>query len=461
MKKNASLSWKGTERARKRTTMFLVLALTVVFVLAGCSSKGATTGSEGTNETDGSASGPNDQVTIDFWFPWGGDYQKEFKQYVVDEFEKKFPNIKVKMTFVEASGQTQSSDKLLTAIAGGNPPDVALFDRFLIGSWAAKDSLTDLTPYVESGGVSPDDYYKSVWDEAVYKDKVYALPWGTDNRAMYYNKTLMKKAGLDPNNPPKTMAELDQMAEAMFVKGKNGKYDEIGLIPWMNQGYLYTQAWNWGGAWEKDGELTPNNPQNVKALDWMAGYAKKYDIENLTSFSTAIGQTGMNAFWTGKVGFVFDGNWVLNDLSKYKPEFEWGVAPMPAAEGYPSITWAGGWSYVIPKGAKHADEAWEFVKFVAHKEGTLLWSKRPTAGNDITVLPSVNEELKLADNPNLKIFLDMMPSAFTRPVTPVGSFLWNETMRVQDLAINGKGEAQQLLDEVKKNVDAELAKLGQ
>lgn len=445
--------WKG----KKRISAMLVIALAIVIVLAGCSGKSGTSGLEDNGEPDGTA--PADQVTIDFWFPWGGDYQKEFKQYVVDEFEKKHPNIKVKMTFVEASGQTQSSDKLLTAIAGGNPPDVALFDRFLIGSWASKGSLTDLTEFVENGGVSPDDYYKSVWDETVYENKVYALPWGTDNRAMYYNKTLMKKAGLDPNNPPKTMAELDEMAEAMFVEGNNGKYDEIGFIPWMNQGFLYTQAWNWGGAWEQDGELTPNNPQNVKALDWMAGYAKKYNIENLTSFSTAIGQTGMNAFWTGKVGFVFDGNWVLNDLSKYKPEFEWGVAPMPAADGYPSVTWAGGWSYVIPKGAAHTKEAWEFVKFVAHKEGTLLWSKRPTAGNDITVLPSVNEELKLADNPNLKIFLDMMPNAYTRPVTPVGSFLWNETMRVQDLAINGKGEARQLLDEVKKNVDAELAKI--
>jgi multiple sugar transport system substrate-binding protein len=461
----------GKERTggqnKKLLALPLAATLAMALAVAGCGGSSNTPApSKGTDakSTDSSPKGTSSSggpVTIDFWFPWGGDYQKDFKANVVDVFEKKFPNIKVKMTFVETTGQTQASDKLLTAIAGGNPPDIALFDRFLIGSWAAKGSLTDLTSFVKSNGISPDDYYKGLWTEAVYKDKVYALPWGTDTRGMFYNKTLMTEAGLDPNKPPQTIQELDQMAEKIFKKGSNNKYSQIGFIPWMNQGFLYTQAWNWGGKWE-DGshKLTPNDPQNVKSLAWMADYAKKYDIGNLTSFSDAMGQTGMNPFWTGKVGFVFDGNWILNDLAKYKLNFEWGVAPMPAAEGFKPVTWAGGWSYVIPKGSKHEKEAAEFLKFVAHKEGTLLWAKRPNAGNDITAMPAVNDELKLASNPNLKVFLDLMPTAFTRPVTPVGALLWSETMRVQDLAIHGKGDAQALLDEVKKNVDAELAKLG-
>lgn len=470
MKKGIGFSkWQMT----KILTLLMTFILMFTLVLAGCGGKpvekagnsgsgdsGKTTESDKATQSETSKnSGSGEKVTIDFWFPWGGDFQKDFKQQVVDAFEKKYQNIKVKMTFVETTGQTQASDKLLTAIAGGNPPDVALFDRFLIGSWASKGSLTDLTDMVQADGISPDDYYAGLWKEAVYQGKVYALPWGTDNRAMFYNKDLMKKAGLDPEKPPKTVEELDAMAEKIYEKGSNRKYTQIGFIPWMNQGFLYTQGWNFGGQWEKNGELTPNDPQIVKALEWMAGYAKKYDIENLTSFSNALGQTGMNPFWSGKVGFVYDGNWILNDLSRYKVEFKWGVAPMPAPEGYEPVTWAGGWSYVIPKGVKRSKEAWEFVKFVAHKEGTLLWAKRPKAGYDITTMPSVNKELKIDENPNLKVFVDMMPKAFTRPVTPVGSLLWNETFRVQDLAINGKGDPKQLLDEVKKKVDEELAKL--
>jgi multiple sugar transport system substrate-binding protein len=449
-------------RFKKLLTVTFMVCLVIILTVSGCSkSKPANTGNDAAAGADsGSGSGSDAPVTIDFWFPWGGDFQKDFKNTVIKEFEAKHPNIKIKMTFVETTGSSQASDKLLTAIAGGNPPDVALFDRFLIGSWAHKGSLEDLTPYVEAAGIQQSDYYDSLWKEAVYKDKVYALPWGTDTRGLFYNKDLMKDAGLDPNTPPKTLQELDQMAEKMFKKGKGGKYDNVGFIPWMNQGFFYSEAWNWGGKWEDaQGNLTPNDPQNVAALEWMASYAKKYDVANLTSFSDAMGQTGMNPFWTGKVGFVMDGNWSLNDLEKYDIKFNWGVTEMPSAEGYDPVTWAGGWSYVIPKGSKHVDAAWEFIRYVAHKEGTLTWAKRPKAGYDITAMPSVNEELKLAEIENLRVFVDGLKNAFTRPVTPVGSFLWNETMRVQDLAIHGKGDPKQLLDEVKKNVDNELSKV--
>lgn len=104
----------------------LSAALAITLTAAGCSqantasSSPSTKGTE-TKSTDAStpkaATSSGEPVTIDFWFPWGGDYQKDFKASVVDVFEKQHPNIKVKMTFVETTGQTQASDKLLTAIA--------------------------------------------------------------------------------------------------------------------------------------------------------------------------------------------------------------------------------------------------------------------------------------------------------------------------------------------------------
>ena len=74
---------------------------------------------------------------------------------------------------------------------------------------------------------------------------------------MFYNKSMMQEAGLDPDKPPTTIAELDAMAEKMFKKNSNGTYDQVGIIPWMAQGFLYTHGWNFGGQWERNGELMP------------------------------------------------------------------------------------------------------------------------------------------------------------------------------------------------------------
>ncbi|MEK5639326.1 hypothetical protein BK138_21055 [Paenibacillus rhizosphaerae] len=465
---------KGATHLRRAMLKYLVTALSVCFVLTGCGGSGGSSGENGAKDTKGTDStnqqtdtakkntdtgkGSGEKVTLELW-GWGGKFQTDYTKIVISEFEKEHPNIKVK--YIIDQGGT---DKLTTLIAGGTPPDVAVLDRFMVGQWAAKGSLESLQPFVDAGDeVRADDYYPGVWAEANYKNQLYAMPFTTDNRALYYNKTLMKEAGLDPEKPPVTIAELDAMAEKMFKKTSNGSgYEQVGFIPWANQTYLYTQSWNFGGEWTNGEELTPNHPQIVKALEWMVSYAKKYDMSKINKFNDVMGKTGINSFWTGKVGFVVDGNWVLNDLTsnaKVKPTFEWGVAPMPSAEGYPQTTWAGGHSWVMPKGAKHPQEAWELLKFIGGYKGTLLWAKRADAGNDITTMPKVNEEIKITENPKLKVFVDLMPVAHYRPVTPVGQKLWDETFRVQDLALNGKGEPKKLLDEVKKNVDNELKKL--
>ncbi|WP_158289681.1 ABC transporter substrate-binding protein [Paenibacillus flagellatus] len=438
-----------------------------VVVLAGCGGADRETAwPYGGGRDPGAGNGqavPNKakRVSIDFWYTWSGDFRNEFQKTVVDAFVRDHPELEVNMTFLEGTGSTQYSDKILTSIAGGEPPDVLLFDRFLIQSWASKGLLEDLTPYLTEDNVSPADYDPRIWAETVYEGRVYGLPWVIDGRAMYYNKTMMAKAGLDPNRPPRTIDELDRMAERMFAADAEGRYTQVGFIPWMGQGFLYTQAWNWGGRWEDaEGRLTPDDPRNALALEWMAGYANKYDIARLQQFYDKRSSYGINPFVGGNVAFSFDGNWVLNDLRKYEPGFDWGVAPMPSAGEAEQTTWVGGWSLVVPKGAKHVREAWEFIRFAAGREGALLWSKRPNAGSDMTALPAVNEELKLRDDPHLRVFLDMLPQAKVRPVTPLGSLLWNEAMRVQELAVNGRGNPRQLLADVKKQLEEQSAKLG-
>ncbi|QHT63086.1 ABC transporter substrate-binding protein [Paenibacillus lycopersici] len=436
--------------------ILLLLLLVATGLLLQAFDNGLYRADAGPVEQTGAAAGGSggEKVTIDFWFPWSGGFKQEFYETVVSSFEEENPDIKVRMTFVENSDNSQASDKLLTAIAGGSGPDVALFDRFVVNEWAAKGALEDVTEQSRKDGMEG-LYYPSVWSETQYRGRTYALPWNVDSRALFYNKTLMEEAGLDPGKPPKTIAELDAMAARMFKADSQGKYKQVGFIPWQAQGFLYTYGWAFGGEWEREGKLTPDDPANVQALQWMQEYARKYNAGKLASFSDELRQAGLNPFLSGRVGFSIEGNWLLNDTGS--ATFEWGVAPMPTVDGKADVTWSGGWSFVMPKGAKHPEQAWRFMRYVAGREGSLLWAGRSAAGKyDLTCIPEVNARLGLDTKEHLDVFVKLLEHARFRPVSPVGGYLWDEMYRVQNLAIKQQGEPQALLDGLKRKVDAKL-----
>lgn len=79
------------------------------------------------------------------------------------------------------------------------------------------------------------------------------------------------------------------------------------------------------------------------------------------------------AFANGRVSMVVQGNWYVDTIQRYKPDLNYGIAPIPVAEGVKGpVTWSGGWSVVIPKGAKHPQEAFEFMKYFVTK-GAETW----------------------------------------------------------------------------------------
>ncbi|MGN7381961.1 ABC transporter substrate-binding protein [Paenibacillus sp. SAFN-117] len=432
----------------KRVAGGLALIWVITGALAACSSNQAD------KPGDPAPGKPEGKITtISFWHGTK-DTEKEGLDKIIKAFNEKNPDIKVEATFIAQQGEGQN-EKLLAAIAGGNPPDVAYFDRFEIGSWAARGSLTDLTDRATADNIDSFDYYPFAKDEATYKDRLYGLPMDTDSRLLYYNKDQFKEVGLDPENPPRTIEELELAAEKLTKKdGK--RFERIGFIPWYDQGWIYTWGWSFGGDfYDKDtGKVTAEDPKIVEALQWMVDYAKKYNIEDVAAFTDSAGSAAENPFLTGQLSMTVSGPWRTSGIKLYKPDLNYGVAPIPTPTGDNFTTWAGGWSFIIPKGAKNEDAAWEFIKFAAGKEGQKIYSE--TTGN-LASIKSVNDELH-KDDPIMKSFKDILPNAHHRPVISAGSLLWNELARARDMAIHEKGTPQELLEAVSKKVNDEINK---
>lgn len=431
------------KRMRRIYLLFLVMSVVLTTVLAGCSSGGSGASGE-------EASGKNG-TTVTFWHG-STDVEKEALEEIVKKFNEQQSEITVEPVYIAQQGEGQN-EKLLAAIAGGNPPDVAYFDRFEIGSWAAQGSLTDLTEYADKDSIEDNDYYEYAINEATYEGKLYGLPMDTDARLLFYNKDHFKEVGLDPENPPKTIAELEEAAKKLTVK-KGNRFERIGFIPWYGQGWLYTWGWVFGGDFydEDSGKVTADDPKIVEALHWMTDYAQEYGIEDLTAFTDSAGSGAESPFLTGQISMTVTVPSLIGGIKKYKPDLNYGVAPIPTPTGDNFTTWAGGWSFVIPKGAKNEEAAWQFMKFAAGPEGQKIYSE--TTGN-LASIKSINEELH-TDDPIMKKFVDILPQARHRPVISEGSLLWNELVQARDLAIRKNDTPENLLKAVSDKVNKAL-----
>lgn len=417
-----------------------IIGIFLMLLLVGC----------GNNETSGDDE--EGVTTITFWHRLTNEGLNGLNK-VIEEFEKKHPHIKVEATFVANQGEGQN-EKLLAAVVGGNPPDVAYFDRFEIGSWASQGSLEDITEMVEEAGIDMNKYYEFAVNEATYEGKLYGLPLTTDSRMVYFNVDHFIEVGLDPENPPKTIAELEEANEKLTIK-EGRRFERIGFIPWYAQGWLYTWGWAFGGDFydPETGKVTANHPKIVEALEWEVEFAKKYNVEDITGFTDSHGSQAMDPFITGQISMKVSNPGDVKNIEKYKPDLNYDVFPIPTPTGTNHVTWSGGWSLIIPKGAKNKEAAFEFMKFFASEEGLKIYCEISGA---FAAIDSVNEEIGYKDDPILSKFVDMLPHAYHRPVIKEGSLLWNELANAVENAIHGKGEPKELLDQVTEKVNKAL-----
>lgn len=428
---------KKKQAARRRTRIFVTMLLMSVLT-ASCSSAPASKPEE---------EGPVELTLMHSW----GEFGDVIRREVIDQFEREHQSIKVKIVD-KRNVDWDPTDEHVTLLSGEEAPDVVILDRFVTSAYAHRGALADLSNLIKRANISSSEYYSANWEECTYQGNSYCLPWETDTRMMFYNKTLMSAAGFDPEKPPRTIEELDLMADRITAYGDNGNIIRIGYAPLIQgERSLYTIGMNFGGQWVKDGEFTPNEPGIVKALEWMVKYREKYDSIKLSEF--------MDQTWfkRGTMGFIMDHNWILHDfLHEPGPTFEWGIAPMPSLEEGKQVTWSGGASLAMTKGSKHPEEAWELLKYLAHGEGAKVWAKAMNEGNGhfISPLLKVNEEIKLAElKPALAPFLEALPQAVPRPKEFALLDAWEEMHEVTNEALAKRGQPEQLLDDWKKKLD--------
>jgi multiple sugar transport system substrate-binding protein len=401
------------------------------------------------------------ETVLEVWYPYGGDTSQQMEQYW-KAYEAQ--NTKVGIKAVYAANDLSTNAKLFTAIASGSPPDVTWVDGPQVSEWAARGALEPLDDLINAAGIKPDDYWAPSWKQCVYNGKIWALTYGSDpNFGFFWNKDIFKEAGLDPEKPPQTIDEMDQMGDKV-AKVSDGRIDRLGFIPWNVYGSansMVTWGWDFGGEFfdPQNNKITANHPNNVKALEWMVAFAKKYDPTKISGFMSGFGSGEQHPFITGKIAMAPLGPWELPNIKKYAPNLKYGITFLPTGPGQTEhSSWVGGWTIGIPKGAKHRDAAFDFIKWISTSdEGTNIM------GNTFNQFPGYKKSPyyeKVQQDPELKPFYEILvETKHQRPVMPAQAFYMGALQRAVDAAIFGQKTPQQALDDATAETQKELDRI--
>jgi multiple sugar transport system substrate-binding protein len=313
------------------------------------------------------AAPPDGKIHLSYWEKWSGAEQLAMQE-VVDEFNHSQNRIVIDFLSV---GMIE--EKTLLATAGGDPPDLAGVYLQDMCAFADRNALTPLTPFIRADGLTPGQFtsrYAPAYAKmGTYAGDVWAVPTTPTTVALYWNKDSFRAAGLDPEQPPRTADELIAMSKKLMRYDSTGNLTQVGFLPQLNSAWCWVFAlWFGGQTFDGNNVTIGTNPVNEQAFTWLGNFSDLYGVENIRRLSAGFGQlsTPDDPFMSGKSAFVFDGVWRYSYIQQFAPGLNYGVAPWPEAiPGVTDFTLADSDMLIIPRGAKHAREAWEFVKYLS------------------------------------------------------------------------------------------------
>lgn len=462
---------KETQFSRRKFLAYAGGALAGSALLAACGGGNApaanptqATSQQPSGNQSGSSQPPSSgqAVTIEAWDDIGAGPGEDALKQMNADFEKANSNYKVHRVYKQTAAGSQANEALLTAISAGTPPDAARFDRFIVPQFAAQGFLTEITDKASKDGVKKDDYFDFAWDEASYKGKVWALPWNTDTRGLWYNKDIAKEVGLDPEKPPQTVQELMNWGDKMTKKNAQGLITRYGFLPNAGQGWIYTYGWAWKGTfYDKEKNLiTFSNPQVIESMKWFQDACKHVGVDNINAFVTACANSQCSGpndyFLTGQLGMIVSGNGYVATTKKYKPDGNYGATAIPGPTGpAPYGSWSGGFSWILPKGVKQVEAGWKYISYISGPVGQATYCK---AALTIPTNKKSAEDPFFREDPRHAFFMDLLKVSHARPPLPVGSLLWDEQVKARDAIMNGQKTPEQALKDVDDKVNPELKK---
>jgi multiple sugar transport system substrate-binding protein len=319
-------------------------------------------------------------IAFDEFGPPSGYQDLKWWNQIVPSIEAANPNIKIKLEPIVASEGDFYTKIDLMMRSASTAPDLVKEDSFLIGSDATAGYLTPLNKYLASWPDYKAQWFPGMQSITTFKGQNYGVMNGTDDRLIWYNKDVFKKAGLPTNWQPKTWADI--LSAAKTIKAK-----VPGVVP-MNlysgipadeastmQGFEMLLYGTKDPLYDyKTNKWVASSKGFLDALNFVQTVYNPKDLLGPTNDIALNGNAGniiaQQLLPADKLGIDIDGSWVPNNWysTGAAPWPNWqkvmGQAKMPTEFGQApgSVTMSGGWAYSISSKSKNPDAAFQVIE---------------------------------------------------------------------------------------------------
>lgn len=298
---------------------------------------------------------PNAKVTLNVW-AW-----EPTLKAVIPKFEKKYPNIKVKLNNVGTNLDAYTA--LNNAIdAGKGAPDVAQMEYYALPQYAIKGALKDLSSFGASKYKS--FYTPGTWSSVHWQGKIYGLPSDSGPMAFFYNKAVFDKAGV--TKIPTTWEEYYQAAKKIrktgsYITSDSGDAGFFDSMVWLAGGHPYKTS--------KDGQsVTVSLNKDSGTQEFVKWWQKMIDEDLINTKIKGWTDDWNRALGDGSLASIITGAWMPATLVGSAPQAtgKWRVAQVPTKDGQATNSENGGSTLSILSSSTKATAAYKFIEFANH-----------------------------------------------------------------------------------------------
>ncbi len=446
----------------RREFLRLSTGLAVGAALAACAPPAEQPPEEAAKEAEEAPKPAKEEKVTVYWMNWWGGAREPLMLEIISRFEEENPDIHVENQLQPWDNRAQ---RAATAIASRNPPSLIMVTRIEAQKFAHEGLIVPIDPYIEANDIDVYEiFYPSEINNCKWADQFWSYPLPTGGGATciwFYNKNVFRDAGLDPEKPPQTWQEVEEVIKATTVI-EDGVIQKIGLAAVNNYHFPAWLYCNNGKYYSDDSkQLLFNQPEGVETLEWMARIIHEYygGIEAFNAFFEGVNmQSADYPFYTDTLALLPSAVWNFFHFETFDPEMyadpnQWGVLLVPYNGNNPEAKSTGisgfhfAWNQVIPKGLdkKVQDAAYKWLEFfTVRKEGGcwfLFEQHRPSPVKACNENPAYYE-----GNPYWDTVLKGLEIDVSVPVTPVQSEIAALVNEALDEVWFGMKEPKEALD---------------